>query len=432
VIVTAHQKSCSEALAPERPSIRVGYVISRYPAPSHAFIQREIAEVVSRGAQIIPVSLRSSSPAELLTDRDHRDFAITHALLPVSIGRAMRCHLSALGTRPRAYARTILYAVGGARGLEERARRLSHFHQAILLWHVARRTGIRHFHAHFERPSADVAMLAARFAGGVGTGWSWSFTAHSPQQYLSDERGLIRKVTNASFVVCISHFGRSQLMNLVRRELWVKLRVIHIGLDAEEFSADHRPRGAGRTIVSVARLVPLKGHAVLFEAIARLRHEGLPTELILVGDGSERPALMRLAQDLGIGDSVVFAGAVGQDRIKQHYAAADVVCLASFVEGVPVVLMEAMAMGVPVVATRIAGIPELVVDNGSGVLVDAGSSDDLADGLRSVLTATAERRAEMGATGRARVEHAFRADVAATLLLDLFRSVTMSSSSGSG
>ncbi len=398
-------------------------MIPRYPAASHAFLQREITELIGRGAEIQPVALRRSSPADLLSERDRRDFEMTRALLPTSPFTAIRRHLRALFARPADYMRTAVFAVNGARGLEERARRLSHFHQAILLWHVAKSSQIRHFHAHFERPAADVAMLTVRFAGSDADGWSWSFTAHNPLQYMSDRVGLIRKVTSASFVVCVSHFGRSQLMNLVRAELWDKLKVIRMGMDVHQFRPVPSRGAQGHRILTVARLVPLKGHAVLLHAMAHLRSDGFGIRAVLVGEGPERDALKRLAQDLGIARDVVFAGAVGQDHIKEHYAAADAFCLPSFTEGVPVVLMEAMAMCVPVVATQIGGIPELVENGISGRLVVPGSPEHLAEGLRTILMEPAERRAEMGAAGRARIERAFRADVGAVSLLALFRSV---------
>jgi glycosyltransferase involved in cell wall biosynthesis len=155
-------------------------------------------------------------------------------------------------------------------------------------------------------------------------------------------------------------------------------------------------------VLAVGRLVTLKGHAVLLEAIARLNGAGEPVCATIVGDGPCRGALEQRARALGVADRVSFAGTVGQDEIGDYYERADIFCLPSFVEGIPVVLLEAMACGIPVVASRITGIPELVEDGTSGVLVAPGRPDLLADALRSLL-ADADRRAELAARARRRV-----------------------------
>jgi glycosyltransferase involved in cell wall biosynthesis len=222
---------------------------------------------------------------------------------------------------------------------------------------------------------------------------------HGPTE-LYDVPGhrLAAKARAADFVVCISDFARSQLMGLLDEDGWDRLHVVHCGIDPDEYRPDPAPAGTPR-VLCVGRLVPEKGQAVLVDAIARLRERGVPVECTLVGEGPSRPALETAIRARGLDGAVELAGAVSQDEIRAHYAAADVFCLPSFAEGVPVVLMEAMAMEIPVVTTRIAGIPELVADGVDGVLVAPGRPDELADALARLAGAPDERR-RLGAAGR--------------------------------
>jgi colanic acid/amylovoran biosynthesis glycosyltransferase len=395
------------------------YVVSVYPAVSHTFIQREVLALRRLGVTVHTVGLRRSDVTHLLTATDRSEYSRTRTVRPASIGLLARSHLRALLADPARYLMTALSAVGEGIGLKDRARRLGYFVQAAVLWDWCRELEVGKLHAHFERPAADVAMLAVRMAG-PGRGWSWSFTAHRPEGYMDDRRGLARKVREAAFVVCVSHYGRSQLMGLVAREHWDKLKVIRCGIDVDLFAREQPHRTTAHTVLTVARLEPVKGHGVLLEALASLRSDGLDIQAVVVGDGSQRATLEELAKSLGIGAHVEFTGSLGQDVIRQRYEEADVFCLPSFDEGVPVVLMEAMAMGLPVVASRVAGVPELVQDGVSGALVPPGTAVELADALKQVLQSDSRRRSSMGSAGRARVSTAFDCDSSAGALRELF------------
>jgi colanic acid/amylovoran biosynthesis glycosyltransferase len=251
--------------------------------------------------------------------------------------------------------------------------------------------------------ATDVAMIAVRLGG---AGWSWSFTLHGPVE-LADVSAhrLAEKVRSAALVVCISDFARSQLMSLVPRREWAKLRLVRCGIDVDQFSRNGHPVAAhdGMHVITVGRLSARKAHSVLVEAIAALRSEGVDVRLTIVGDGEERAGLEALAGELEVSDRIAFAGAVAHDALTELLAAADVFCLPSASEGLPVVLMEAMAVGLPVVAARIMGIPELVEDGMSGYTVAPGRADSLADALRR-LAGERERWEQMGAAGRRKVE----------------------------
>jgi glycosyltransferase involved in cell wall biosynthesis len=213
---------------------------------------------------------------------------------------------------------------------------------------------------------------------------------HGPTEFFDiHNHHLAEKTAAAAAVICISDFARSQLMALIPFTHWNKLRVVHCGVDPNQFQTP-RSMEASRTrqatrLLCVARLVPVKGHAILLQALADLLVRGFPFYLTLIGDGPARPDLERLADLLGIAPSVHFAGNIGQDQIAAHFVRADLFILPSFAEGVPVVLMEAMASRCPVIATRIAGIAELIDDGRSGVLVPPGRADLLAQAIERLV-----------------------------------------------
>jgi colanic acid/amylovoran biosynthesis glycosyltransferase len=379
--------------------MHVAYLASRYPDVSHTFIQREILALRRLGVEISTFSVRRARPNQVLSQPDRDEAERTYAILPPRLGDHLRAHRRAFGRRPRAYVscllRSLRRAPPGARAL---LWRLFYFAEAVVLWDQCERRGIAHVHAHFANVGSDVAQLASELSGGS---LGWSFTMHgSTEFYDVREHRLADKVRSAGFVVCVSDFTRSQLMMWVGDEHWDKLRVVRCGVDTSAFTPASRDGRAGPLrILCVSRLVLGKGLTLLFEAA-----RGVDAEIVLVGDGPERQRLERRAAELGV--DVTFTGAVGQDEIRRHYAEADVFCLPSFAEGVPVVLMEAMASGLPVVATRITGIPELVEEGVSGLLVRPARADELAVALGE-LADDPDRRATMGAAARQAVRERY-------------------------
>jgi glycosyltransferase involved in cell wall biosynthesis len=273
---------------------------------------------------------------------------------------------------------------------------------------------------HLDGTAPAVGLLVAHLGnGGADAGpWSFSMTVHGSKEFFDVARqGLARKVGAARFVVCISDFTRSQLMALVDDTHWPRLRVVHCGIDPEHFAPpeEGRPGDGPLRILTVGRLDNMKGVAILVDAIGELRRRGIAVALTVVGDGPQREHLQRLAERNAVGEAVTWAGAVGQDAIRAHYHAADVFCLPSFAEGIPVVLMEAMSTGLPVVANGITGIPELVEHEVSGLLVRPGRTDLLVGALER-LAADGDLRARMGEAGREKVRSEFASrDVGAAL-----------------
>jgi glycosyltransferase involved in cell wall biosynthesis len=399
--------------------MRVAYLVSRYPIVSHAFIVGEVQALRERGVEVQPFTVVRVDRDELIEDATHAEDARTTALRPVSPPRLAAVHLGALLRRPRGYAAALARALrlrsGGARDL---VWQLAYFAQAVLLATELRRRRIRHVHAHHANVASDVAMLACTYDRRL----SWSLTLHGPTELADVARHrLAVKVADAALVACISDFARSQAMALLPPDAWARLRVVHLGVDLEAFGGDrHRgtPAGGERTlrVLSVGRLSAQKGHPVLLEAVAAARERGADVQLTLVGDGPLRDELRRLAGALGLDGAVTLPGAIGHDRLAELYQQADAFCLASFAEGVPVVLMEAMASGLPVIATRVMGVPELVEDGVSGLLVPPGRADLIADALVRLAAAGPEHRSEMGRAGREAVRREWSlADSAAAM-----------------
>jgi glycosyltransferase involved in cell wall biosynthesis len=248
---------------------------------------------------------------------------------------------------------------------------------------------------------------------------------HGPVEFSNVERSRLgEKVHDARWVQAISHFGRSQLLTVADEADWDKVHVVRCGIDPRVYAQPPaaEPR-AGLRILCVGRLVHLKGQSLLVDAVAELARRGVDARLELVGDGPKRAALERQAAALGIADRVHLAGSVGQDAIQERYLAADVFCLASFAEGVPVVLMEAMALERPVVTTQIMGVPELVEDGVSGLLVPPGDLGPLVTALER-LAGDPDLRRELGRAGRAKVLAEYDVTGSAERLQALFAQYT--------
>lgn len=406
----------SHAVDSERQGLAFG--CSRYPAVSHAFVVREARALRALGVEVHTFSVRRPADSELLSSVDREEHSRTFSILPPRLPRLVGAHVRAAFSAPLRYLSTLFLSLrlstGGPRSMLWRA---FYFVEAIVLWHECRRRGVRRLHVHFANVASDVAMLAARFGG---PDWSWSFTMHSCNQLLNESPlRLPEKIRSAEFVVCTSDFVRAQLMQLVPLEEWRKLRVVRVGVDADAFHPPSaRPCSGPLRLLTVAQLVRRKGHAVLLGALARLRSQGVDVTATFVGDGPERESLERLAADLRL--DVRFAGAVGQGELGAYYADAQLFCLPAFAEGLPVVLMEAMASGLPVVSTSVMGVPELVEDGESGLLVSPAREDQLANAIARLASAP-ELRQRMGSAGRRVVAEELGLEEAANALVELMR-----------
>ncbi len=400
--------------------MRIAYLVSRHPVVSQAFLRREVEGLRAAGIDVETMSVRRPLPEDLLTDADRADAESTWYLLPAGPLRLARCHLRALRASPRRYAAALSSALRlPARGLRGRLWRLFYFGEAAVLRDHMRRRGIAHVHAvQFADAAADVAMLAAQLDPGL----TWSITVHGPAELLDPERyHLADKLRRARLVVCASEYGRRRLAELPGGDR--PIEVIRLGADPDAFRPGDggAPSGEGPArVLSVGRLVPEKGHATLLEALAILRRSGADVRATIVGEGPERGALEALSSRLRLDGALELAGAVPQERLGSLHAGADVFCLASHAEAVPVALAEAMAAGLAVVSTTAMGIPELVEDGVCGLLVEPGDAGALATAIGRLI-ADPELRRRLGGAARARVVDDFDSRRSAERLGELLR-----------
>jgi colanic acid/amylovoran biosynthesis glycosyltransferase len=407
--------------------VRVAYLTGRYPATSHTFIAREIAALRERGVDVHPFSIWPTRDEDLPSMRDRDEAQRTMSVLPLSLLRTIRAHRQALGAARGAYVRALVRAVRlGRPGVRGRALGALWFVEAIVLWHELRRRRIRHIHVHLNGTAPSVALILTTFANAADRGferWSWSMTVHGPSEFYDvyGER-LADKVQSADVVICIGDFARSQLMAQVDEEHWSKLHVVHCGIDPDAFAAQRDRVTSELRLLSLARLTQSKGHAVLLHSLRELARRGVDVHLTIVGDGPKRSGLERLARELDVASRIRFEGAVGREDVHAYYRQADAFCLPSFAEGVPVVLMEAMATELPVVATDVMGVRELVDDGVNGILVRPGRADLLADAIAR-LAGDVDLRRRLGAAGRQTVQRDFDVHQAAKQIHKAFDEV---------
>lgn len=385
-----------------------------YPAVSLTFILREVEALRGLGAEVVTCSVRRTSPKQHPGPLEKAHAAVTFNILAASARPATA--LAALGWALRRPGRLVatLRLAWASRGPGVRATALQAAYTAeavVLARHLATER-VEHVHNHFVSASATVAMLAAQLVG-----IPFSYTLHGPTDFFEPLRWKIgTKTAHAAFVACISHYCRAQAMVFSDPTHWSKLHIVRCGVTPTLYARPRPDRPAEPVeLLFVGRLARVKGLLVLFEALAQIT-KGPTLRLTVAGDGPERTFLEEAARPLG--DRVRFTGYLSQDAVADRLATADIFVLPSFAEGVPVVLMEAMAAGVPVIATRVAGVSELVEEGVSGLLVPAGDSESLARALAD-LAAEPARRSAMGRAGRAKVNAEFDIESAATRLLGL-------------
>ena len=385
----------------------IAYVLGHYPRLAQTFIRQEIRSLEELGQPIVPISVNVPVESDRATDDLRAEHARTFYVKSVGARGAATALLRAVRASPRGLLATLALAVRSA-GFDLRAQLYHFFYviEGLVVWDRCRAAGVRRMHTHFAVPTSTVAWFATEFGcqvDGPGT-WSWSLTVHGPHDFFDESRMLLSyKASSLGAVVCITDYARSQVIRQLDPAHWHKVHVVRCGIDLDRFLArPPRPLGTPPTVLMVGRLAPEKGHRVLVEAAALLHARGVDIVVELVGAGPERDALAAAAAASGIADSIRFAGEMPSDQVALRLREADVFCLPSFAEGLPIAIMEAMAVGVPVVTTYLAGIPELVADGVTGALVPSGRADLLADALEHVLTDGPGREALVVA-GRARV-----------------------------
>jgi glycosyltransferase involved in cell wall biosynthesis len=378
--------------------MKVAYLVNQYPSVSHSFIRREIAALETLGVTVERFSVRPA-PADLVDPADRAERERTHVLLAGAGALLGAVAITAL-TRPMRWLRALALTVAlGRRSERGVLRHFAYLAEACLLVRVLKQYEVRHLHAHFGTNPAAVALLTRTLGGPP-----YSFTVHGPEEFdRPDALSLGRKIEGAAFVVGVSAFGRSQLFRWCGLAHWPRVWVVRCGVDASFLGDGPQPVSDTRRLVCVGRLSEQKGQLLLLEALGKLKEQGVEFEMVLAGDGPMRPQIEEQIRNWGLEGRVRITGWLSGAAVRQEVLAARALVLPSFAEGLPVVLMEALALGRPVLTTYVAGIPELVTPGVNGWLVPAGSVAALADSLRQVLETPTAELARLGAAGAERV-----------------------------
>jgi glycosyltransferase involved in cell wall biosynthesis len=399
-----------------KPALKIAYFINHYPKVSHTFIRREILALERQGFDILRIALRGwvESP---LDREDQREKARTRYVLSDGVWGLAVAVLRTVFTTPLRLFFAILLAVRISRRSDHRL-----LHHLVRVAEACRSVPwLREFaalrlHAHFGTNSAEIAMYAHRLGGPP-----FSFTVHGPEEFESP-MGIAEKVGESAFVSAISSYGRSQLYMRCKPADWPKVQVVRCGIEP----GFHRDTGfaapASSRLVCVGRLCEAKGQLLLVEAAALLRAKGISLDLVLAGDGPIRADIEAAIERHQLGGSVRITGWLSSDGVRDELLAARALVLPSFAEGLPVVIMEAMALRRPVLSTFVAGIPELLCAGENGWLFPAGSLGELVRAMEDCLSRSVEEIRRMGDAGYERVIELHSIDVEAAKLAELFRS----------
>lgn len=407
---------------------RVAYVMSRFPKLSETFVLAEMAGVEAEGAvvEVFPL-IHEREP---LQQPEAAPFVARARFQPVISPAIARSAWRWLAESPRLLLATVAEAVRGVWGSWPFLFGLigilpKTLHNARIM----RDLGVDHIHAHFAHHPALSALIIHRL-----TGIPFSFTGHGHDIQV-DRRMLCEKVRAASFAVAISEHNR-ELMTDRCPELGARVELLHTGVDPDALAPGEPSRAAHARwddldrshlrVLSVGRLEPVKGHEVLLDGVAELRRRGQPVRCLVVGEGPRKQSLEQQRAAVGLGGDLRFEGSLTRAEVLDLMRAADVFVLPSVmtpdgrVEGIPVVLMEAMAVGTAVVASDLPGVRELLGAGGRGLRFPPGDHTALADALEALTDP--DRRAELAGAARERIEQAFDSRTTARALAARFRS----------
>jgi len=381
--------------------MKIAYIINSYPATAHTFIRREIRALEAQGHQVTRLAMRPDK-SPLVDPQDLEEVEVTRYVLGAGPGALARSTLVRAATRPARFVRALRLAVscgariGSASGV---LRHLVYLAEAAYVADQCAEVGAEHAHAHFGTNAATVAMLSHELGGP-----EYSFTVHGPEEFDAPRAlSLPEKIVRSKFTVAITSYGRSQLSRWVAPEHWNRIEVVHCGIEPDHYpEPTPLPTGSLR-LVTIGRLAEQKGQLMALDALVVLKDAGVPVHLTLIGDGEMRPEVEEGIAARGLGDDVTLTGWVGEARILAELESSQALLLPSFAEGLPMVIMETMAAGRLVVATYIAGIPELVQPGETGWLVPAGDAEALAEALLDVSATSQEDRQRMADNARRRV-----------------------------
>lgn len=373
----------TELLLSGSSDLRIGYVLTHFPKLAQTFISDEIEAVERAGVPVRIFAMNPPDASERRLPGAEWKSARTTYLKPAMARGLGNLALRTLRHPVRLIAiwRATLASAGGSP--VRIARRISHLVQAALLAHHARSAGIHRLHAHFGLAPTTIAWLATELLRAEGHEASFSFTIHGFHDFVdARESRLDMKAAAATSVICISHFTLSQLCLATDQGNWPKYGVVHCGIDIARFAyRDPPPIGSAVKLLAVGRLSPEKGFAVLLDTIAKLKDANVSARLQIIGEGPERTRLANRIAELGLSGDVDLVGERAPDEVHRALDQSDIFVMPSFSEGLPISLMEAMAVGLPVVSTWVAGIPELARNGETAMTVPPANASELASAI---------------------------------------------------
>jgi len=397
--------------------MNLAYLVNQYPQPSQTFIRREIAAIERSGTTIHRFTIRRyTGPLPDPADQEEREN--TFAILDSGSANILSSLFWAFSTRPLAtFSALHTSLVSGWERSRSRFLPLAYFLEACVLTRILIRRKIDHLHVHFGTNSAAVAQLSNELGGP-----QYSFTCHGPEEFDRPEvLGLGEKVRHAAFAITISDFGRSQLCRWSSPSDWSKIHVVRCGLDDSFLSFPPSPVPDVARLVCVGRLEEQKGHLILIQSAALVTERFPNFELLVVGDGPLRAEIEQAVIKLNLTSVVKLLGWKSNLEIRNLLLDSRGLVLSSFAEGLPVVVMESLALGRPVIATRVMGIPELVRPNETGWLVPPADPVSLAAAIVELLGTAPSTLTKMGCMGKTLVSERHSATREAMSLVDLIK-----------
>ena len=353
--------------------MKITYFINQYPQVSHTFIRREILALEKQGFNIQRIALRGWN-ADIADEADKDERTKTQYILAAGLLSLIPCVFRQLLQAPWLFGKTFIKALRMSRMSERNLiYHIIYLFEACKVAALCREFNSQHIHAHFGTNSTEVALLAHLLSG-----IPYSFTVHGPEEF-DKPLGLHlkEKVAHAKFVVAISSYGRAQLYRWAEYNDWHKIKIVHCGLDDSflQGKLEQPPVNKIRQLLCIGRLCEQKGQLLLLQALQKVIEDGESVKLILAGDGEMRPVVETFINNNDLQKHVQITGWISSPQVKQLLMNSDAMILPSFAEGLPVAIMEAMAIGTPVLTTYIAGIPELIISDKNGILFPAGDID---------------------------------------------------------
>ncbi|MGB4811909.1 MAG: glycosyltransferase family 4 protein [Methylophilaceae bacterium] len=373
--------------------------MNTYPVTSATFIRREIASLEALGVEVNRYAVRQWDE-KLVDPLDIADQARTHYLLTNNVLALMVSFFSVLLTNPLGFFRGVALWFKVCRNAGSlSAKYFAYLLQAAYFYQRSKQDQLQHVHVHFSTNSTTVAMLAKQM-GGV----SYSFTAHGPDEFVDPAASSMSlKVQHAAFVAAITNYCKVLLVRFSSYDYWDKIIIVHCGLNLADFTPNYEFTADNQSLICVGRICPQKAQLLFPPALAQLKNEFPNMKVHFIGDGEYRTALEAAIKQHDVSNMVVLHGWKANSEVRAMLANSRGLLLPSFAEGLPVVIMESLALGRPVISTYIAGIPELV-DEKCGWMIPAGSIEGIASAIRSALNTSPEKLSAMGKEGRSRIE----------------------------